>query len=301
MSLDGLQVPQGGFDLIYSSGVVHHMSDPRAGLDKLRQVLAAHGQIIFMVYGRNGRQPLYRLIEAIDMLSPRSQPLRERLAAGRALASTVRQDTTMVGPWKDAHTISDVEFVDRYLNVNETSYDIDGLFELIETAGLKHLRWCIPENWSVERLLPAGMLREQALKLPQRKQYKLIDQLFWRHRLQCHLCHPDNQLRRPASPAELKKAPLAINPECAVRSQTRTFWRAQKTEALNVLDAQGQQIQFSDPNAALVVMLLRDQAEDFAADELFGELEKLGLSQAESLAALQDLLDKGYLYRLNQP
>lgn len=297
MTLEGLKVPDGGFDLIHSSGVVHHLSDPLNGLKKLKTVLAPHGQIIFMVYGRNGRQPLYRLVEAIDLLIPRTLPVKQRLPAARALAASMRNGPTVVGPWRDAHTISDVEFVDRYLNVNETSYDIDAFFALIEGAGLSHLRWCMPNDWSVASLFAPGAVRDQAMTLDPRSQYKLIDKLFWRHRLENHLVHPNNGPRKPLSPGLLAQETFAKNPECSLEVRARTFWHGQKTESVVVRDAQSQPLVFKNPQASNLVLLLRDQDQEFTGAELLSELAKLGLSKTQASAAITELMEQGYLYR----
>ena len=85
MTLAGLEVPEGGFDLIVSSGVLHHLSDPAEGLRRLRGALAPHGILTVMVYGQHGREGIYRLVRAIDALIPRDRPIEERLAVGRRL------------------------------------------------------------------------------------------------------------------------------------------------------------------------------------------------------------------------
>ena len=41
-------------------------------------------------------------------------------------------------------SIHDNEFVDRYLNVNETSYDVASLFNLLDRQDFKFLRWVEP-------------------------------------------------------------------------------------------------------------------------------------------------------------
>jgi hypothetical protein len=48
-------------------------------------VLAPHGLISLMVYGTHGREPLYRMVRALDLLVPRDRPIPERLAAARRL------------------------------------------------------------------------------------------------------------------------------------------------------------------------------------------------------------------------
>ncbi|CAJ1451194.1 unnamed protein product, partial [Effrenium voratum] len=44
------------FDVIESVGVVHHLPDPRAGLRKLRQLLAVEGTLVLGLYSRTARR-----------------------------------------------------------------------------------------------------------------------------------------------------------------------------------------------------------------------------------------------------
>ena len=49
------------YDFIASSGVLHHLPDPVAGLKALGGVLNRDGVIFAMVYGRYGRAPVYMM------------------------------------------------------------------------------------------------------------------------------------------------------------------------------------------------------------------------------------------------
>jgi len=56
------------FDLIVSTGVLHHLPDAGAGLRSLRDVLRPHGVMSLMVYGRYPRVGVYMMQEAFRML-----------------------------------------------------------------------------------------------------------------------------------------------------------------------------------------------------------------------------------------
>src|SRR3954466_5183914 len=49
------------FDLVVSTGVLHHLPDPDKGLRSLRDVLAPHGVMSLMLYGHYGRLGVYML------------------------------------------------------------------------------------------------------------------------------------------------------------------------------------------------------------------------------------------------
>ncbi len=223
MTLAGLETPPGGFDVIYSSGVVHHLANPAEGLRCLAKVLAPHGVIAFLVYGRRGREPVYRLAEAVNLLIGRDRPLQERLEVLRGLVRQGTPETVDVGPFRDLARTDEVELVDRYLNVNETSYDVPGVFSLVQQAGLRFLRWTEPFDWAVETVIAPGPVLERALALPALAQFELVDRLRFRHRLELVIAHADNGPRPPPTAATLDGTLLALNPQVTFHVETRNL------------------------------------------------------------------------------
>ena len=188
MTLEGLRAPPGGYDVIYSSGVLHHLSDPVAGLKKLAAVLAPHGVISMMLYGRYGRQALYNLIESVDLLAGKSSAIGDKLAVARLLAAQADKTIFKHTYWQDTASVNEVEFVDRCLNVNETSYDIATLWELLAQADLKFVRWHEPADWSLATLVDNEQLRDELLTLSEFEQYQIVERLFSRPSLEFSLC-----------------------------------------------------------------------------------------------------------------
>jgi len=296
-TLEGLDVPSGGFDVIFSSGVVHHMPDPAAGLAKLRGALAPHGMVQLMVYGRHGRAPLYRLAHALDLLIPRAAPLRDRLMVGQQLARTVPVDAIGAGPWGDVAKLDDVEFVDRYLNVNETSYDIPGLFGLLEAAGLRFLRWTEPTHWSLEPLLGRGPLRDLAARLPPREQFALVDQLAWRPKLELVACHVENGPRPlPVDGAALAKGTLAVSPEVSFRTDVRCTATGHRIEHLSIELRRGTRIPVAAGPLATAVLVIKELTGPVPAEQLVRALQAQGVGREPALATLLELVRAEVLY-----
>lgn len=290
MTLEGLQVPPGGFDVIYSSGVLHHLTNPLQGLIKLREVLAPHGVIVLMVYGSSGRHPLYRLVSAIDVLAPRTLPLEERLAAGRALAKSASHDAIGAGPWTDINTIPDVEFVDRYLHVNETSYSITELFSLAEQAGLGFLRWSHPQDWDVTTLIEEGPSRAAALRLPPLAQARLVEQLAWRPCLEVILTHQGNTLRAPPVRATLEQTVFAMSPEAVIATSTRNLWRDQRIEEVSLRIRHAEPFTVEHPALAHACYLLKDQTAPFDGASFIKICGQEGLAPEVAASALLELV-----------
>jgi SAM-dependent methyltransferase len=302
MTLEGLEVPPGGFDVIYSSGVLHHLSDPATGLAQLDRVLAPHGVISLMVYGRRGRTALYNMVEAIDLLAPRTLPVPERLAFGRAFAQAVSSETLFVGPWQDGARVADAEFVDRYLNVNETSYNVRALFDLLTKQGLRFVRWLEPLDWAVEKFIAEGPARQRALSLPAMTQFELVDLLAHRPRLELVVSKASNPARSPLALNDetLDKLTLCVNPEVSFSLERRLVSGATRVESLSV---QIRTNKLSVPRGPLAqtLLTLSEQAQPFAARQLTKRINELGVSNAaEVRSLLSTLLQLEIVYAPNR-
>lgn len=218
MTGQGLAIPEGGFDVIFCSGVLHHLSDPARGLELLVRALAPRGVLRLMVYGTLGRHGLYRLVEALDALHPDRLQLEERLRLGRKIAEHLSEDSPVsLPPWQDIHQIDDVEFVDRYLNLNDRSYLAGELLDLVEGAGLRHVRWYEPRHWSLDGGDPE--LRALYDALPPRRRWALMERLTHRTQLDLMLSHADATDRRPPRP---RLEFVALSPQVALRMSVRS-------------------------------------------------------------------------------
>ncbi len=192
MHLEALQTPAAGFDLIYSLGVLHHLADPAMGLKNLATLLAPGGVISCMVYGRYGREPLQRLVDAIGLLSDPAEPVEERLQPARLLAGIADNSLFKSTPWERTSEVDDIEFIDRCLHVNEQSYDIESLWRLLQQAGMRFVRWLKPGDWSPEKLIQAVPAIDLIRELSEKDQYKVIERLFYRPRLELLITHADD-------------------------------------------------------------------------------------------------------------
>lgn len=88
LALPGLK--DGAFDIVYASGVLHHMPDPRAGFARIARLARPGGKVIVGLYNRYARLPLrlrrlvarmtnYRIIPFDPVLSDRkNEPERRR-------------------------------------------------------------------------------------------------------------------------------------------------------------------------------------------------------------------------------
>lgn len=127
---DGL----GKFDVVLSMGVVHHLSDPAAGVRKLADCVADDGVLFLYVYGRHGGRERMRRKQVVSLLLNG----RRDFTRGIALVKELGFDSFEYG-WNlnfDDQESRDALIVDAYLNVNEKLFDVDGIFDLMRGSGL---------------------------------------------------------------------------------------------------------------------------------------------------------------------
>lgn len=148
------------FDLVVSTGVIHHMPDPVVGATNLRRALKPAGAAILMVYNRAHRIALDPLRRAHQLLSTKGASDDDRyelathmlevvLAAPRC-APVGRPTLDML----EAARVKDRPFVaDALLHPLEHTYDITDLLDLLDRAGLRHASWLYPPRWDLEHYL----------------------------------------------------------------------------------------------------------------------------------------------------
>jgi SAM-dependent methyltransferase len=293
MTLDGLQVPEGGFDVIVSSGVLHHLASPDEGLRQLRRVLAPHGVLSLMVYGALGREPLYRMVRAVDVLVPRDRPMSERLAVARRLAQLTTSEALRVGPIELTETLLDNELVDRYLNVNETSYDVASLWNLLERHDLGFLRWVEPEDWAVPTRAPAG--EEIASHLTELQRCQLVEQIRWRPRLSLVAGTSENSPRQLPARDEWPALSFALNPDVSLEVETRNLRGTQRVERISYRLRVRPPVQLTGLTAS-VLLMLRDQTAPFRGRDLIQTLRADRIDRDAALDALAELLRREIVF-----
>lgn len=128
------------FDLIVSTGVLHHMADPQVGMNAVASCLRPDGAVGVMLYAKYGRiglellQSVFRdlglgqnessiaLVRETLSLLPASHPVQSYLGFARNLES-------------------DAVLVDTFLHGRERSYTVNDCIDLVSTAGLTFQGW----------------------------------------------------------------------------------------------------------------------------------------------------------------
>ena len=297
MTLEGLDVPEGGYDVIYSSGVLHHLSDPDEGLRQLRSVLAPHGVISMMVYATYGRQPLYRLINAAKLLNNSDASFSERIAPTRELAKYCTETVLKETPWDHVAGTNDVEFVDLCLNANETSYSVDTMWSLLAATELKFLAWSLPEQWSA-KVLPEGELRDKAMTLSDLDLYRLVEQVTWQQSLELVIGHQENEPREVFDANEININAYAVSPEVSFYLESKNRRTGKNIQSLTYKRGSDEHpVVCTDISQVTALAILSEQFEAFTGDAFVQVMGEDGVAEQDAISSLEYFVAQGVLYR----
>jgi SAM-dependent methyltransferase len=281
------EVP-GGYDLILSYGVLHHLKEPAEGLRALRRLLSPQGAIAFMVDGRFGRQPLDRFLQALAILNEAGDSEQQREERGRALARLAEEGLFRSTHWQGTAEVDAVEFADRCLHVHEQSYTIDTLWELLSAARLSFLRWLEPADWQLSTLQTEQPLAAEMASLEARDRFRLIERLCERPKLTLISVPQGTRLRSPLSTTAVDEAVFRLNPQLKqVRREDRPLWQLRNQPPIAAYDRL----------AESVLQVAQAEGQDFTGEAMTANLLEQGFQPADVRAGLCRLEAAEWLYR----
>jgi len=166
------------FDLIVSTGVLHHLSDPHAGMKALAGCLRHDGALAVMLYATYGRigvellQSLFRdmglrqddaslhmVKETLSVLSP-DHPLEKY----RKIAPDLKA--------------SDAGMVDTFLHGRERSYTVDECIDLVTSAGLVFQGWFLKSPYYAHDLFaPPSEFYSAVNALPEARHWSVMERI----------------------------------------------------------------------------------------------------------------------------
>ena len=170
------------FDFINCVGVLHHLPDPVVGIQALASKLAAGGLLHIFVYGELGRWEIQLMQKAIALLQGNKKgDYVDGVKVGRELFANLPENNRIVKREKERwawENTRDESFADMYVHPQEVDYNIDTLFEFMDTSGLEFVSFSNPQFWDLKRLIGnCPDLLARADKLTEKERYRLIELL----------------------------------------------------------------------------------------------------------------------------
>jgi len=173
---------EGEFDFINCVGVLHHLPNPIQGIQALAKKLAPGGIFHIFVYAELGRWEIQLMQQAIALLQGNKKgDYGDGVQVGRQIFASLPENNPILKQDKERWSLEnhrDASFADMYVHPQETDYNINTLFALIEASGLEFIGFSNPLYWQLDRLLgKAPELVARAKNLAQKEQYRLIELL----------------------------------------------------------------------------------------------------------------------------
>jgi SAM-dependent methyltransferase len=166
------------FDHVISTGVLHHLVDPDAGVRALKSVLADEGVMYLMLYAPYGRTGVHMIQDYCRRLGVGTSPEEiNDLTQALSLLSRYHPLVLMMQGSRDGLDAN--ALVDAVLNPRDRTYSVPQLFEFVERNDLNFARWC----WQAPYLPQCGAISDtphasRLAALPEREQYTQME--LWR-------------------------------------------------------------------------------------------------------------------------
>lgn len=186
------------FDLIVSTGVLHHLPDPAAGLRALGDVLRPHGVISLMLYGEYPRVGVHMLQEAFRLIGLRQDAAGVEMVRHTLERIVPSRHHVVAYARRDRDLSFDAGLIDTYLHARERAYTVADIMQLVAESQLTFQGWLDNLDYSIAFHIPDPQdpLRQAIEALPAVDQWRcveLIGQALARQFfLVCHADRPES-------------------------------------------------------------------------------------------------------------
>jgi len=179
------------FDLVVSTGVLHHMADPLTGMKALASCLRPDGVIGVMLYAKYGRVGLEMMESIFRDLGLRQDD--ESLRVVREAISLTPADHPVRSYLKlETNPRHDAVLVDTFLHGRARNYSVEDCLDLVAAAGLAFQGWLLKAPYYHHDLVsPARDFYPAISELPEAKLWSVMERM--RTNTACHFfmtCHP---------------------------------------------------------------------------------------------------------------
>jgi SAM-dependent methyltransferase len=178
------------FDLVVSTGVLHHLADPARGLAAIATCLRKDGVVALMLYakyGRMGVEMMQWLFRSMGLRQDRSSiPLMQQALAALPSDHPVRAYEAIAPDLQ-----YDAGLIDTFLNARDRSYTITECIDLVRNSGLVFQDLFFKAPYSLPPVRENAFMTSVAT-LSEEKQWAIMERINFRNA--CHFftaCRPD--------------------------------------------------------------------------------------------------------------
>jgi len=176
--LDVAELAPGPYDYIDCCGVLHHLDDPKAGLDALAAQLKPAGGMGLMVYAPLGRSGVYPLQAALRRLGGDAPPAERVALARRLLGQLPEGNLFRRNPYLGDHLQGDdAGLYDLLLHSRDRAYSVADLSHLVAASGLAISGFVPALQYHPAIYLQDPELERRAAALPVMEQFALAEEL----------------------------------------------------------------------------------------------------------------------------
>lgn len=195
MPIEEVESLDSEFDLVISTGVLHHLSDPDAGMAALGRCLKIDGVAAIMLYARYGRlgvEMMQGVFRDLDMRQTDASVLMVREAL-----TQLPQDHPVKSYLSIAPDLRfDAGLVDTFLHGRERSYTVGDCLDLVSGAGLVFQEFFLKAPYHAAPT-SAGALWHAIAQLPRERRWAVMERINFRNG--CHFftaCRPERDPSR---------------------------------------------------------------------------------------------------------
>ena len=163
------------FDLIVSTGVLHHLSDSQRGMDALGGCLRRDGVIGIMLYARYGRIGVELLQSVFSDLGLAQDDAS--VAVVKAALSDVPEGHPIKSYLPLARDLQhDAGIVDTFLHGRDRSFTVNSCIDLVTTAGLVFQDWFLKAPY-YPPVGPKSAFFSSVAALPEQQQWSVLERI----------------------------------------------------------------------------------------------------------------------------